>query len=254
MVENNNSDKAGQENTDDPQKCCPSSSGDSACCSSAASSYSKKKLVVLVIIVAAAGIILARSLMKESNTETDDSQQSFAALGQENNCQTTPQTNAATDDSQQSLTAIAQDKNTEPSPQINAVTPDKTELTLWGPELDSIVSLNKIATNTDAVFVFLAAEDQQGNQAIIKEIEAAAQKIRSNGSRVGAFRLKKDAPDYAQLAKQTSIPCVLAMVKGRGMSAVSGEIDETKLVQAFVTASRPRSVCCPPGAAQTDCE
>ncbi len=222
MVENHNSDKAGQESMDESEKCCPSTSGDTTCCSSASGSYSKRKLVVLVIIVVAAGIILARSLMKESDAAGDDTQQLFATIPQE--------------------------KSEEISPQINAVTnfeaSDKTEPTLWRAELDSLASLNKVATNTDVVFVFLAAEDQQGNQAITKEIEAAAKKIQSNGSRICAFRLKKDAPDYAQLAKQFSIPCVVAMVKGRGMSAVSGEINETKLVEAFVTASRP-SGCSP---------
>jgi hypothetical protein len=217
MVENHNSDRTGQENVDDSQKCCPSTSGDSTCCSSASASYSKRKLVVLVIIVVAAGIIMARSLMKESNAVTDDTQQLFAAIGQEKNNETSPQINAVT----------------------NVETSDKTEPTLWGAELDSLASLNKVAANTDAVFVLLAAEDQQGNQAITREIEAAAKKIQPNVSRICAFRLKKDAPDYAQLAKQFPIPCVVAMVKGRGMSAVAGEISEAKLIQAFVTASRP---------------
>jgi len=232
MVENHNSDRTGQENVDDTQKCCPSTSGDKTCCSSASGSYSKRKLVVLVIIVVAAGIILARSLMKESTAVTDDTQQLFAAIPQE--------------------------KNNEISPQINAVTnvdtSDKTEPSLWRAELDSLASLNKVATDTDVVFVLLATEDQQGSQTITKEIEAAAKKIQSNGSRICAFRLKKDAPDYAQLAKQFSIPCVVAMVKGRGMSAVSDEINEAKLVEAFVTASRPSSGCCPSGAGQSDCK
>ncbi len=231
MVENNNSDKAGQESMDDSQKCCPSTSGDSTCCSSASGSYSKRKLVVFAIILVAAGIILARSLMKESNAVSDDAQQLFAAIPQEKNNEASPQINAVT----------------------NVATSEETEPTLWRPELDSLASLNKVATNTDAVFVFLAAEDQQGNQAITKEIEAAAKKIQSNGSRICAFKLKKDAPDYAQLAKQFSIPCVVAMVKGRSMSAVSGEINEAKLVGAFVTASRPSSGCCPSGAGQSSC-
>jgi hypothetical protein len=204
MVENNNSDKAEQENVDESQKCCPSTSGDKTCCSSASGSYSKRKLVVLVIIVVAAGIILARSLMKESNDAGDDTQQLFAAIGQEENCEISPQINAVT----------------------NVAASEETEPTLWGPELGSLVSLNKVAADTDAVFVLLVAEDQQGNQAITREIEAAAKKIQSNGNRICAFKLKKDAPDYAQLAKQFPIPCVVAMVKGRGMSAVSGDIND----------------------------
>ncbi len=215
MVENHNSDKAGQESMDDSQKCCPSTSGDSTCCSSASGSYSKRKLVVFAIIVVAAGIILARSLTKESNAVSDDTQQLFASIPQEKNNEISPQITAVT----------------------NVETSDKTELTLWRPELNSLASLNKVAADTEVVYVLLA--DQQDSQTITKAIEAAAKKIRSKGSRICAFRLKKDAPDYAQLAKQFSIPCVVAMVKGRGMSAVSGEINEAKLIQAFVTASRP---------------
>jgi hypothetical protein len=231
MVENHNSDRTGQENVDESQKCCPSTSGDKTCCSSASGSYSKRKLVVLVIIVLAAGIILARSLMKESNDAGDDTQQLFAAIVQEESEETSPQINAVT----------------------NVAASEETELSLWGAELDSLASLNKVAADTDAVFVLLAAEDQQGSQTITKEIEAAAQKIQSNGSRICAFKLKKDAPDYAQLAKQFSIPCVVAMVKNRGMSAVSGDINEAKLVRALVTASRPISGCCPSSAGQSAC-
>ncbi len=98
-----------------------------------------------------------------------------------------------------------------------------------------------MAADSDAVYVFLAGEDQQVNQTIIREIEAAAKIIQSNGSSIYAFGLKKDAPDYALLAKQYSIPCVLAMVKGMGISAVSDQINETKLVGVFVKASRPLS-------------
>jgi len=67
MVENDNSEMAGQENMGDSQKCCPSDSGDSSCCCSSNTKCSKGKLVVFAIIVITAGIVLAHSLMKESS-------------------------------------------------------------------------------------------------------------------------------------------------------------------------------------------
>ncbi|MFH1718712.1 MAG: hypothetical protein ABIF19_15255, partial [Planctomycetota bacterium] len=113
---------------------------------------------------------------------------------------------------------------------------------------DSLASLNNVAADTDAVFILLAADDQEGSRAATEQIEAAAKMIRSNGTRISAFRLKQGAPNYANLTKQLSAPCVLAMVKGGGVSGVpAGQITETKLVQAFVTASSPSSGCCPPG-------
>ena len=190
------------------------------CCSSTSGSHSKGKMVVFAIIVVAAGITLARSLTKQSTAISDENQQLFATIPQE--------------------------KNNETS--------NKTKPTLWRPELDSLASLNKLAADTDVVFILLAAEDQQSNQTITNKIEASAKTIESKGSRISAFRLKKNAPNYTQLAKQFSVPCVLAMVKGRGMSGVSGEITEAKLVQAFVTASRATSGCCPSSAGQSDCK
>ena len=123
---------------------------------------------------------------------------------------------------------------------------------LWGKPLDSLASLNEAASDTSAVFILLAAEDQQDMQPVTKEIEAAAKTIQAGGTSISAFRLMQGAPNYANLTKQLSVPCVLAMVKGCGVSGVpAGQITETKLVQAFVAASRPSSGCCPPGSGAT---
>jgi hypothetical protein len=118
--------------------------------------------------------------------------------------------------------------------------------------LDSLALLDKAAANSDAVFILLAAEDRQSNQAAAKQIEAAAAKIRTGGTTISAFRLEQGAPSFANFAEQLSVPSVLAMVKGAGMSAVSADqITEMKLIQAFVSASRPSAGCCPPGSGVT---
>ena len=211
-----------QEIVGDVQSCCDGSD----CCPSGSESMGKSwKMVIFVLVVIAAGAVLANSLIRKSNADADQSQQTFASFQM--------------DDKSDAPLMAEGIKEHEMSV--------KAEPSLWRVELDSLASLNKVATDTDAIFIFLAADDQQGNQDITRQIEAAAKTIKSNGVRVSAFRLRETAPEYAQLARQVSVPCVLAMVKGGGMSAVSGEISEAKLVQAFVTASRPTSGCCPPG-------
>ena len=217
-----------KENADDVQPCCD---GDSCCPSGSDDSGKGWKMVVFILIVVAAGVVLARSLIDKSNSAIDQTQPLFATIPPESNPHT-------------------------PSPPDNTIkkdVSDKAETTLWGQELDSLASLNKIAGDTDAVFVFLATDSQQGDQTITSQIKAAAKTLQSNGIRISAFTLKKDSLDYTQLAKQSSIPCVLAMVKGRGMSGVSGEITDTKLVQAFVTASRSVSGCGPSGCGPSGC-
>jgi hypothetical protein len=69
-------------------------------------------------------------------------------------------------------------------------------------------------------------------------MRGAARTIESKaGLKCGLFTLKAGSRDYDQIAAQMSVPGVLAMAKGRGMSAVSGDITESKLLQGFVAAS-----------------
>ena len=84
-------------------------------------------------------------------------------------------------------------------------------------------------------------------------MKGAARTIESKaGLKCGLFTLKAGSRDYDQIATQMSLPCVVALVKGRGMSEVSGEITEAKLVQGFVAASSAAGCdpsagagCCP---------
>ncbi len=246
MAENDNTDEYGQENPNDAQACCSTASGGGDCCSPDSSNSGKSwKMLIFLIIVVAAGVVLARSLINQSNSNGGQSQQGFASI-QTNSDSDTASLPSATP---QVETPAQPKSDTEPAALVSseqkADVSDKAVATLWGPELDSLASLNKVAAETDAVFILLAAEDKLKMESVTTEVEAAAKKIQDGGSRICAFTLKKDAPNYAQLAKQFSIPCVLAMVKGRGLRAVSGDITEKKLIQAFVMASRPPSGCGP---------
>ena len=117
-----------------------------------------------------------------------------------------------------------------------------------GEVIDSLASLNKLAINQDAVFVFIPAN---GNETISKEtlnaIASSEQKLKSSDIRIGLYTLQfSPSTEYANLAKQLTLPSILVMSKGKGMGAVSGEITETKLLQAYVASSRAGS-CCPSG-------
>ncbi len=235
-----------QENASDLQPCCD---GGSCCTSSSDGNRKSWKTVVFILIVLAAGAVLARSLIRKSDSAIEQGQNTFAAIPSEV-IQDTPSplkaeatTQIPTAPKGDTVTrAVASEKTTEQD------VSDTASPALWGPELDSLALLDKAAANSSAVFILLAADDQESNQAATKQIEAAAKKIQSGGTQISAFRLKQDAPNYANLTKQLSTPCVIAMVKGGGLSGVSAdEITETKLVQAFVAASRPSSGCCPPG-------
>ncbi len=120
-----------------------------------------------------------------------------------------------------------------------------------GEFLDSLATLNKVAINQDAVFVFVPAK---GIDLVSKEtidaIASAEQKLKSSGVSLGLYTLQSSSPEYANLAAQLPLPSMLVMSKGRGAGAVSGEITETKLLQAYVASSRAGgcgSGCAPSG-------
>jgi hypothetical protein len=118
-----------------------------------------------------------------------------------------------------------------------------------GEVIDSLAALNKAAINQDAVIIFIPAKE---NETISKEtlnaIASAEQKIKSSGVKIGLYTLQfSPSTEYANLAKQLTLPSILVMSKGKGIGAVSGEITEGKLLQAYVTSSRAGGGCCPSG-------
>jgi hypothetical protein len=118
-----------------------------------------------------------------------------------------------------------------------------------GEFLDSLASLNKVAINQDSVFVFVPAnENGTISKETINAIASTEQKLKSSGISIGLYTLRfSPSKEYASIAKQLTLPGMLVMSKGKGMGAVSGEITETKLLQAYVASSRAGGGCCPSG-------
>ncbi len=199
-----------QESTDNIQSCCD---GGDCCSPTSAGSGKKWKTVIFAVIVLAAGAVLANSLVRRSS----------------------------------GTSSAGRDQMGYASIELGANSGGSSTTSLWKSELDSLAALNTAAADVDGVFILLTGDDQQDSSVITKQIDAAAQTLTSSKFRISAFRLKQTAPEYEQLSKQMSVPCVLAMTKGGGVMPVSGQINETRLIQAFVAAMRPGSSCGPAG-------
>jgi hypothetical protein len=228
-----------QDNADDLQPCCDGGS----CCPSGSTGGSQRwKTAVFILVVITAGAVLANSLVRKFHADADQSKKVFSSIQMDSCCLAPVQSSAETAVSPVAVEAKEQDLTVEEA------------LTLWKTELASLSSLNQVASGADAVFVLLGSQSQQNNKGIAREMESALAKIKANGTRVSTFWLQDSAPEYANLATQMTFPCVMAMVKGGGMSVVSDQISEAKLVQAFVTASRPSSSCGPAGCGPAGCD
>jgi len=194
---------------------------------------SRMRWIVGAVIILAAGVLVAKALIKNNNASAEQ----------------------AVSGSQTAAGFAALPAVQASAPVANAVPAkdDATTVTVTAAvkELGALNELNAVAADTGGVFVFLAGKNDPLIKAPLAQMRSAAKTIEAQGQKIGLFTLKTDSPDYAQVAAQTGVPCVIAMVKGRGMVPVSGDITETKLVQGFVAASSaggcgPASAGCGP--------
>ena len=186
----------------------------------------KWKVIVCLLVALAATVVLARSFTGKAETQTAQGQQAFAA--------TVPTP---------SLVA--------PPASTGKATPTKSAG--WGEPLKNLAALNEVAAQKDAVFLYVPKAGQGPEETVKQQIEQAADKAQSGGTKMSFYTLDDGSQDYAQVTSQMPAPCVLVLVKGRGMSVVSSDISEGKLLEALVTASRPSGGCCPSGSGSASC-
>lgn len=205
----------------------------SACgpgCDCNAGPSGRARWVVGAIIVVIAGVLVARAVMKDDSSQAQGSDTNFAL----------PQPSAAKPTTTDSAARVPEDKSQAAGiaapPEAAADKPENKPV-ICGELIRSLNDLNSKAVNKNGVFVFLAGHDAVKNREIAAVIEKGAATLRRRKISMGVFTLKDGSSEYANLARQAPPPSVLAMVKGRGASAVTDDVTESKLLQAFVAAS-----------------
>ena len=191
-----------------------------------------KTVICLIILLVICGIFVYKAKTAKQSTPANTATAFAAPLVNEVNEQTPA---VSTIDEQKPTAKAVEEKR------------------IVGRLLDSLASLNKVAVDRDAVFVFIPAK---GNDIVSKEtidaIASAEQKIESGGVSIGLYTLQSGSLEYANLSAQLALPGMLIMSKGRGMGVVSGEITEAKILQAYVASSRAGG-CCPSGGGSAGC-
>ena len=217
--------------------------GAKACCApgcncGSAPARSGMRMAIGVVILVAAGVLVARAVIKADRAKGYVASCDFGSVtAQASASETSEDPGAAA-----GAAKVDGAELVEAAPDAPGVT------TIAGKEIAALSELNQVAGDTDAVFVYLPAADAEtSQQAPVRPLNGAVQTISAQGYKVGVFTLSSGAPEYAQLATQMEVPSIVAIVKGRGMAPVTGEITETKLVQGFVAASSAGG-CCPGGA------
>ncbi len=195
-------------------ECCPDSPRSDCCASSGGGRLPLVKRMISGAVLLAAGVLVVHALIKGKEAPLDQAQTGFVTEGK-----------SLADLSGSGLATV-----------------------LCGATIDSVESLNKVAADKDVVFIFLPAADAAADKKFAAEVKAVVEKLLGQGKQVAAFTISKDAADHAVLVKSFSVkslPSVAVLGRGCQSLAVSGEVNQDKLLRAYLLASQPRSSCAP---------
>lgn len=208
------SEEAGLEGTAAaPQENEAAVCGPGCSCGSPSGGKRMKTVASLIVLLAVASIFVYKA-----STAKDAASNNIAAEGR-----------SAFALAQAAPTTIVENATAPESPQAGQK---------FGDYLESLSALNTVAINQDAVFVFIPAPanelaDDKTNAAVL----AVQQTLKTNKITLGLYTLQTSSSDYPTISKQVQPPAILIASKGKGMAAVSGEMTEQKLLQAFVSSA-----------------
>ena len=117
-------------------------------------------------------------------------------------------------------------------------------------ELNWVNALRTKYSATDFIFVVFPGDSNQTSK-VEQSVKSAAEKMRQDGPIVESMTLPASDPEFSVTLERLGIqklPAVLLMVSTGQGAIVKGEINETKLLQAYLTLVKtctPGSSCCP---------
>lgn len=195
--------------------------GPSCCCcgSETPSGSSKiKRAVFLIVLLAVGGIFAYKASIKQKNSQNITSKKNIEFTFARTPSKAVPENVAVK----------------EPAKEGKKI----------GEYLNSLSDLNKIASSQDVVFIFVpTAKGELADNKVNDAVTAAQRTLKGNNVTVGLYTLPPSSPDYFSLSAKVASPAILVAGRGRGMSVVSGEVTEAKLLQAYMASLRGGGCC-----------
>lgn len=214
-----------EERADEPVAAC--GPGCSCNCGTPAGNRKMKVAVSLVALLAVAGILAYKASTAKSSPPSCG-----PATGNATFFTDAQAVVAATPDNAGKITA----PNDKPADQK-----------IWA-GLESLATLNQVAGAQDAVFIFVPAKKGEAADAKTNAAAVAAQQaLKAQNIILGLYALTSSSPDYTVISAKVQPPAMLVMSKGKGMTAVTGEMSESKLLQAYVATAKAGGGCGPSG-------
>jgi hypothetical protein len=117
-----------------------------------------------------------------------------------------------------------------------------TTITKLGQNLESI---NELQSSKCTSFVFIPSKESPNISDSAKSAALSAQKILNNKNIiVNLYTLKTNSSDYPSIVSKVNPPAIL-VINGNSTKVVSGEINQTRLLQAYIATTRDCGAGCP---------
>ncbi len=118
---------------------------------------------------------------------------------------------------------------------------------LVGTSIRALSELDTQAREMNAVFVFIPAKGVAPTASTLAAIKGAKQSLEIRFDiKIGLFTLIPGSRDYEEMAAQISVPGLVPIVKTGAKKPISGDLTESKIVDAFMVAVATGG-CCPLG-------
>lgn len=98
----------------------------------------------------------------------------------------------------------------------------------------SISSYSQVKPSQEVAFVYVPAKNRKISNKVNSAMLSAKQTLEKKNIKVDLYILNPSSTDYSA---QTKTPAVTVIYKGKGKSTVSGDINATRLLQAYMAAT-----------------
>lgn len=98
----------------------------------------------------------------------------------------------------------------------------------------AISSYSQVKPSQEVTFVYVPAKNSKISSKTQSAIQSAKKTLEAKNIKVELYTLNTSSADYAA---QTKTPAVTVIYKGKDKKTVSGDIDTTKLLQAYIAAT-----------------
>lgn len=104
---------------------------------------------------------------------------------------------------------------------------------------ETLESLSQISASQGVAFIYIPTKNNEKISGSIKKAMLSAQSaLKAKNITASLYTMNPKSLEYPQIASKTTPPAILTVYKGKSKNYVSGKINQTRLLQSYMTATQ----------------